>query len=111
MSVAEQFTGLDMENLIGGPLMATANANMYMAQATAEFINDVGIDADGKVRTASFGYEKRTANEDGTSNVDTMKVDVPMLSIVPVPNLQVNEVNIQFDMEVEQSEESDSNTD
>lgn len=91
--------------------MATANANMYMAQATAEFINDVGIDADGKVRTASFGYEKRTANEDGTSNVDTMKVDVPMLSIVPIPNLQVDEVNILFDMEVKQSEKAESTTD
>lgn len=111
MSIAEQFAGLDMQNLIGGPLMATANANMYMAQATAEFINDVGIDADGKVRTASFGYEKRTANEDGTSNVDTMKVDVPMLSIVPIPNLQVDEVNILFDMEVKQSEKAESNTD
>lgn len=111
MSIAEQFAGLDMQNLIGGPLMATANANMYMAQATAEFINDVGIDADGKVRTASFGYEKRTANEDGTSNVDTMKVDVPMLSIVPIPNLQVDEVNILFDMEVKQSEKAESTTD
>lgn len=111
MSIAEQFAGLDMQNLIGGPLMAAADANMYLAQATAQFINDVGIDADGKVRTASFGYEKRTANEDGTSNVDTMKVDIPMLSIVPIPNLQVDEVNVLFDMEVKQSEKSESTTD
>lgn len=111
MSIAEQFAGMDMQNLIGGPLMATANANLYMAQATAKFINDVGIDANGKVRTASFGYERRTANEDGTSNVDTMKVDIPMLAIVPIPNLQVDEVNILFDMEVKQSEKSESATD
>lgn len=40
-----------------------------------------------------------------------MKVDVPMLSIVPIPNLQVDEVNILFDMEVKQSEKQESSMD
>ena len=40
-----------------------------------------------------------------------MKIDVPMLAIVPIPNLQVDEVNILFDMEVKESEKSESATD
>ena len=50
-------------------------------------------------------------NEDGTSNLDEMKVEIPMLAIVPIPNLQVDEVNILFDMEVKQSERSESSMD
>ena len=40
-----------------------------------------------------------------------MKIDVPMLAIVPIPNLQVDEVNILFDMEVKESEKSEKATD
>lgn len=108
MSVAEQFAGLDMKSLIGGPLTAAADASILLARSTADFINDVGFDANGKVRTAAFGYERRSVNDDGTSNLEEMKVAVPMLAIVPIPNLQIDEVNVLFDMEVKQSEKSES---
>lgn len=111
MAIAEQFAGLDMESLIGGPLSAAADASSQLANSTADFINKVGFDKDGKVRTAAFAYQKRSMNEDGTSNLDEMKVDVPMLAIVPIPNLQVDEVNILFDMEVKQSEKSEKSMD
>lgn len=111
MAIAEQFAGLDMENLIGGPLSAAANASSQLANSTADFINKIGFDKEGKVRTVAFAYQKRSMNEDGTSNLDEMKVDVPMLAIVPIPNLQVDEVNILFDMEVKQSEKSEQSLD
>lgn len=111
MAIAEQFAGLDMEQLIGGPLSAAASASSQLANSTAEFINRVGFDADGKVRTVAFAYQKRSMNEDGTSNLDEMRVNVPMLAIVPIPNLQVDEVNILFDMEVKQSERSEKSMD
>lgn len=50
-------------------------------------------------------------NEDGTSNNDQMKVEVPMLAIVPVPNFQIDEVAVLFDMEVKQSESSQTELD
>lgn len=111
MAVSEQFAGLDMEKLIGGPLTAAADASLMLANSTADFINKVGFDDSGKVRTVAFSYQKRSVNEDGSSNLDEMKVDVPMLAIVPIPNLQVDEVNVLFDMEVKQSESSKEATD
>ncbi|MBD5445002.1 MAG: DUF2589 domain-containing protein, partial [Lachnospiraceae bacterium] len=111
MAIAEQFAGLNMDQLIGGPLSAAADASTQLANSTANFINRVGFDSNGKVRTVAFAYQKRSMNEDGTSNLDEMKVAVPMLAIVPIPNLQIDEVNILFDMEVKQSEKSESSTD
>lgn len=111
MAIGEQFAGLDMKQLIGGPLSAAAESSTLLANSTADFINKVGFDASGNLRTVAFGYEKRSVNEDGTTNLDEMKVAVPMLAIVPIPNLQIDEVNILFDMEVKQSEKSESELD
>ena len=111
MSIGQQFQGLPMDQLIGSPLSAAADASIRLANSTADFINKVGFDAEGNVRNVAFRYEKRSTNDDGTSNLDEMKVDVPMLAIVPIPNLQVDEVNILFDMEVKQSERSETAVD
>lgn len=111
MAIAEQFAGLKMDELIGGPLSAAADASSLLANSTADFINRIGFDRDGKVRTVAFSYQKRSINEDGTSNLEDMKVDVPMLAIVPIPNLQIDEVNVLFDMEVKQSEKSENSMD
>ncbi len=111
MAVGQEFVGLNMEQLIGGPLSAAANANTLMARTTATFIDNVGFTSNGKLRTAAFGYQKRSQNEDGTTNLEEMRVEVPLLSIVPIPNLQVDEVNITFDMEVKQSQKSESSAD
>lgn len=111
MAIAEQFAGLDMGMLIGGPLTAAADASVLLANATADFIERVGFENSGKARTVAFSYEKRTPNDDGTSSLDELKVNVPLLAIVPIPNLQIDEVNVLFDMEVKQSECSKSSTD
>ncbi len=100
-----------MGMLIGGPLTAAADASVLLANATADFIERVGFENSGKARTVAFSYEKQTPNDDGTSSLDELKVNVPLLAIVPIPNLQIDEVNVLFDMEVKQSECSKSSTD
>ncbi|MDR3013401.1 MAG: DUF2589 domain-containing protein [Chitinispirillales bacterium] len=100
MNIGEQFKGLDMKNLIGGPLTAAAESSLMLARTTAEFINQVGFDADQKARTVLFKYNKQEPGEDGGLISQEMSIDIPLLAIVPIPNLQIDEVNIMFDMEV-----------
>lgn len=106
MGVTEQFAGIDMGMLIGTPLTAAASASIMLAEATAEFIDKVGFDGSGRVRNAAFAYQTQSVDEDGTCSLNEMRVDVPMLSIVPLPGLQLDEVNLTFDMEVRQSEKT-----
>lgn len=108
MAIAEQFAGLQMDQLIGAPLRAAVDASLQLADSTADFIRRVGFDGTGKVRTVSFGYQRCSVNEDGTSNRDEMEVAVPLLAVTPIPNLQVDEVNLLFDIEVKQSERLES---
>lgn len=105
MSIAEQFAGLGMESLIGGPLTAAEDDSNLLTRSTADFNDDVCIDADGKDCTTALENEKCSANDDGTKNPEEKKVDVPMLAIAPIPGLQVDKVDMHFDMEVRQSGE------
>ena len=118
MSVASQFSALPMESLIGGPLQAAATAQGQLASITSDFITNVGLQDDGQgnlsARTVAFNYDKpvKTSATDADGNVtDTwdvkpLSLNVPLLSIVKAPNLQVKEVDINFNMEVKASSAS-----
>lgn len=111
MSVKEQFSGLDTEMLIGGPLIAVTQAQSLLAQSTADFINKVGFDDNGHMRMLAFDYQRQSVDDNGNSNSEAMRVSVPMLAIVPIPNLQIDEVNILFDMEVKQEKKDELSQD
>ena len=109
MSVADQFKGLPMEELIGAPLLAAANASGKLSMQTAEFIQDVGVNAEtGELNAVGFSYKKVETQSDGTEKSVDKTIKVPTLAIVNIPNLQVKEVNVDFEMEVKQQTSSSS---
>ena len=42
VNMADQFKGLPMEELIGGPLMAVCDAQTKLAKSTAQYIKEIG---------------------------------------------------------------------
>lgn len=119
MEIANQFRGLPMESLIGGPLKAACDANVLMAQATSSFINEVGFipskDAEGNMvpgapRMVDFSFERPGTDTEGQPTIEVVKLKVPILAVVPIPNLQVNNVDVTFDMEVKSSTSEKSST-
>ncbi|WP_205574622.1 DUF2589 domain-containing protein [Indioceanicola profundi] len=120
-TIADQFRGLPMGDLIGGPLMAACDAQVKLANATANFIRVVGfnpptaIDPNdpnkvGDIRMVSFKYNRPAEDQTGASNgvtkQETVELEVPLLAVVKVPALAINTVDITFDMEVKNSESS-----
>ena len=104
MSITEQFKGLPMEDLIGAPLIAAANAQGKLANLTKNFIEEVGTDENGKIRTIDFTYGKtykKSPNSDDVEEVDKT-LTVPLLAIINIPSLSVKKVIIDFEMEVKQ---------
>jgi hypothetical protein len=49
-------------------------------------------------------------NPDGNISQDETAVEIPSLVNVPIPNFQIDEVNVTFDMEVKNNERSDNST-
>ncbi|MGI4732347.1 MAG: DUF2589 domain-containing protein [Janthinobacterium lividum] len=129
INMGDQFRGLPMADLIGGPLMAACDAQVRLANATAQFIQLVGFvpkpgsqpGADGTisdlaVRTVDFKFDRPTAGavpdpQTGIVPTETVSLTVPLLAIVKVPALAIDTVDISFDMEVKNSESEKSSED
>ena len=56
-SIANQFTGLPIENLIAAPLLAASEGQKSLASTTAQFITEVGMDDKGNTKSVTFNYE------------------------------------------------------
>jgi hypothetical protein len=95
MSMAQNFprelSGLDYGALIGGPLSACVDAQADAAMTTVDFIQNVGFDEDGEIRTVSFEFDT-TVNGTDVHNVLT----VPFLTIIPIPVLEIEICEINF---------------
>lgn len=139
LSMAQQFTGLPMEDLIGGPLNASAKANAAMALTQTKFLLETcfnkveralteeekktykekyGKDADDKVKHISYSpvmiemslergvlTPSKDANGQPTTEIKnfTTAFNLPLLTIIPINSLGVNNVDISFEMEVKSS--------
>jgi hypothetical protein len=94
--------------LIGAPLMALVDAESQAAKATANFIKSMGFEpADpptssapeddrpenfGHLKMVTFRYQRR----DAEGQPQTFKVEVPLLSLIPIPALQIKNAELEF---------------
>ncbi len=104
-------SNLDFSNMIGGPLEAAVEAQTASAFSTLEFISQIGftgVTAEtenlepqttkkntkvhelGNVRYVKFSYELAA---EGTSKG---AIEVPLLTVVPVPYLSIRTLDIDF---------------
>lgn len=112
VSMAQQFSGLPMDSLIGGPLNAAATANSAMALTQTKFMLDtcftkkdnsyipimIKMELERGVLTAG-------AKQGDPATIQTVKTsfNLPLLTIVPLNSLAVDNVDINFEMEVKSS--------
>lgn len=115
-------TNLPFENIIGGPMTAAIKAQSQAARETVSFIKEVGFrppapegDAEygsdidpsngaelqpggqgnaemGEVRNITFTY--KVTETDGSERI--AELIVPVLTVVPIPFLRIDEMNIDF---------------
>ena len=115
VSMSSQFSGLPMKDLIGGPLQAACDAQTLLASASANFIKDVGLQADSNgsyaARTVDFGFTRPTQLADGTGSQEKVELEVPLLAIINTPSLSVKEAEVSFTMSVSSSTSAESSKD
>lgn len=116
-NIAGQFSALPMKDLIGGPLQATCDAQILLAQASADFINNVGLQEDPTTKkivakTVDFSFKQAGAPDaNGNPTQETVEMSVPLLAILNTPSLSVKEAEVNFTMSVSSSETSENSTD
>lgn len=108
--MASSFIGkemaLPMEQIIGGPLQAVIKAQSMAASTTANFIKQVGLSTSGTssvARTVDFSFDRKKVQDDGSTSNETVNLSVPLLTIIPVPYIRVQEALIDFQCTVSSS--------
>ena len=87
--LVNDLSSIPFESMIGGPLSACIDAQEHAAVSTVNFIDRVGFDPQnpGHVINVDFRYRR-----DGKDVV----LSVPLLTIVPIPFISIDTVNISF---------------
>ena len=82
---------IPFSSMIGGPLKACIEAQAMAAKTTWDFIQEVGLNTDAKgERTAinvSFSFNQ---------NGHLVQLNVPLLTIVPIPYIAIDSIDINF---------------
>lgn len=112
-SIAQQFTGLPMADLIGGPLMAVTDANGNMAKKQTQFLFDTCFKyTEGSdnlepimiklnLTRAVLSFDDTLTTPD--TSYFTTTIDLPLLTIIPLNSLGVDSASVNFEMEVKSS--------
>lgn len=124
VSMAQQFSGLPIKSLIGAPLMAAAEANSQMALTQTHFLLNTcfnqATEKDKDGNETSKGYQpimidmtltRPVINADGTPGTPAKTIfSLPLLTILPLNSLAVDDIKIHFEMEVKSSFSNDKET-
>lgn len=105
-NVSDNFKGLPIAELIAAPLTAACDSQKKLAQSAFEFMTEIGFEGDGndkKARLLEFNLQRPV---EGSLEPMDIKVQAPFLGLVPLPSLLVEDVEIDFQMEVTTTETS-----
>lgn len=110
LAMSQQFSGLPMDSLIGGPLNAAADANAKMALSQTKFLLDTCFSKDPTDDKASYKpimikmeLNRPIINDQGETSEATVSFNLPLMTIMSINSLAVDSVDITFDMEVSSS--------
>jgi hypothetical protein len=116
MSIGQELSSIDFQSMIGGPLNAVIKAQAQSAQTSVDFIKSVGFNAPdakedpGKPTMVTFEYVKIIENKNAegviTQTPTPMRLTVPILTMLPIPYIRVEEVTIDFNAKINSVQES-----
>lgn len=119
--LVSELNSLDFGLYIGGPLQAAVDAQNSASLAQVDFIKSVGFtevsDSDEDTTTESipkhnelvyvdFEYQKSTGNE----SIETRKISVPLLTMLNVPSIRIDEITIDFNAKLTSIETRDTSS-
>lgn len=93
---------MELQQLIAGPLIATIEADAISAQKYLDYLMRVAFESynpstgeTGKLRMLTFTYSEQDVN-----GPHRRTVSIPLLTLVPLPLLHVEEADFDFDIKI-----------
>jgi len=107
-NVANKFVGIPIAELVAAPLVAVCDSQKRLAQSAFEFMQEIGFNEEGKTRMVEFNLQRPI---EGSTTPQDITVQAPFIGLVPLPNLLIDDVQVDFQMEVTATETSTENED
>lgn len=102
---------MELKDLISGPLVATIDADSISTQRYLSYLYELAFESydrktgkAGNIRMLTFAFK-----EQDTSGTRTKRVNIPLLSLVPLPLLQIKEADFDFEIQIVDAVSEDSN--
>lgn len=109
-----ELNSLDFSKYIGGPIQAAVDAQNSAAMAQVNFIKEVGLQTTGttpnqttKVTMIDFSYD-RTIGEGTGTTTEKVTLKVPLLTMLSIPALRIDEMTIDFNCKLNSVETHDT---
>ena len=112
MAIGQELSSIDFQSMIGGPLNAVVRAQAQSAQTSVDFIKSVGFDAPEKggkptiLPSRMTNLLKRKTLPGSLPSHHTLNLTVPILTMLPIPFIRVEEVTIDFNAKINSVVES-----
>lgn len=112
--IAREFTGLPLGLLVCQPILEAAKGQAALCEVYLDYLFKLAFEDDSngvrKAKTITFTLNRVVINN-GEPKTVPVKVEAPLLSLVPVPAFTMDETTVRFTMEVrDQTVDSTSTT-
>ncbi len=101
--VGEIVNSLPIEYMVAVPIVAAVKAQKETSRALAEFLHSVALDKDGNARMVTFKYSQEIRDGSETKYEDRY-IQAPFVALSGIPNLSVESVEVNFELEVNTSD-------
>lgn len=114
-NIANSFVGLPLEALIGKPFIAAARSQQELTAIYVDTVMGLAYDksdsetsGNKKANTLTIEANRPVITQEGTMDSTTVKVEAPLLPLVPIPAFTMDEVVVDFNMEVKTNSTSEN---
>lgn len=101
----------DLKDLVEAPLLAISGSNVTLGKSIIDYIYSSGTqttvynDKVTVLENINLGYQQLKQGDNETQIIEDMALQVPLLSIMPISNLQIKNAKIDFSAEVRSVED------
>ncbi len=115
-----EISSISLGSIIGGALSAIVEAQSQAAHTTVNFINEVGFEGKQGERKPVYidlQYEKmiipekETQQEEAEKQKQITSLKVPLLTMVPIPYIRVDDATIDFNVKINSVQETKTSSD
>ena len=106
--LGKNFATLPIDQLICAPILAVAQGQAELCRVYLDNLFALAYKKDnagkgsGEINSVKFTLNRMVLGENGETAPQQFEVEAPLLSLVPVPALTMEEANVRFTMEIKE---------